>query len=86
MIPSSCFLHKIGFFPISFFFQFQLFRCLHIFSFHFHLVTLLLVFGSFVELNFDDVYDSIMVEDDIVVVENVDVIDDKFACDANAQT
>ncbi len=38
------------------------------------------------ELNFDDVYDSIMVEDDIVVVENVDVIDDKFACDANAQT
>ncbi len=44
------------------------------------------MFGSFVELNFDDVYDSIMVEDDIVVVENVDVIDDKFACDANAQT
>ncbi len=31
-------------------------------------------------------YDSIMVEDDIFVVENVDVIDDKFACDANAQT
>jgi hypothetical protein len=39
-----------------------------------------------VELNFDDVYDFIMVEDDIIVVENVDVIDDKFACDANAQT
>lgn len=38
------------------------------------------------ELNFDNVYDSIMVQDDIVVVENVDVIDDKFACDANAQT
>ncbi len=38
------------------------------------------------ELNFDDVYDFIMVEDDIIVVENVDVIDDKFACDANAQT
>jgi hypothetical protein len=27
-----------------------------------------------------------MVEDDIVVVENVNVIDDKFDCDANAQT
>jgi hypothetical protein len=39
-----------------------------------------------VELNFNDVYDFIMVEDDIVVVENVNVIDDKFACDANAQT
>jgi hypothetical protein len=39
-----------------------------------------------VEWNFDDVYDFIMVEDDIIVVENVDVIDDKFACDANAQT
>ncbi len=38
------------------------------------------------ELNFNDVYDFIMVEDDIVVVENVNVIDDKFACDANAQT
>ncbi len=38
------------------------------------------------EWNFDDVYDFIMVEDDIIVVENVDVIDDKFACDANAQT
>ncbi len=37
------------------------------------------------ELNFDHVYDFIMVEDDIIVVENVDVIDDKFACDANAQ-
>ncbi len=31
-------------------------------------------------------YDFIMVEDDIIVVENVDVIDDKFSCDANAQT
>jgi hypothetical protein len=39
-----------------------------------------------VELNFDVVYDYIMAKDDIVVVENVDVIDDKFACDANAQT
>ncbi len=38
------------------------------------------------ELNFDVVYDYIMAKDDIVVVENVDVIDDKFACDANAQT